>query len=378
MILDSPIVHMIRKEFRQIMRDPRLLRIVIIMPVMQLLIFGYIASTDIRNVRTAVIDNDRSQASREYVRVFENTGKFTVTGYVDSNREMTHLLDGGKVSIALQIPKGFESDLDSGRQVDVQAVIDGSNSANAAIILAYISQANFINSNAVLSKRMAKAGLSQSPLSLFDIQTRIWYNPDLKSMNFMVPAIFSQILLMISMTLTAFSVVKEKEKGTIEQLLVTPLKPYEMILGKMIPPILIAMIDILVVFLVAVFWFRVPMRGSVTVLFILGALFLTVGLGLGMFISTVSKNQRQSIMTTNLIMSPMFILSGFVFPIASMPVLIQWLTSVIPLRYFLVIVRGIFLKGNGIVYLWPQVWPLIILGSVILSLSILRFSKKME
>jgi ABC-2 type transport system permease protein len=180
------------------------------------------------------------------------------------------------------------------------------------------------------------------------------------------------------MTLTAFSVVKEKEKGTIEQLLVTPLKPYEMILGKMIPPILIAMIDILVVFLVAVFWFRVPMRGSVTVLFTLGALFLTVGLGLGMFISTVSKNQRQSIMTTNLIMSPMFILSGFVFPIASMPILIQWLTSIIPLRYFLIIVRGIFLKGNGIVYLWPQVWPLIILGSVILSLSILRFSKKVE
>jgi ABC-2 type transport system permease protein len=374
---------MIRKEFRQIMRDPRVLRIAIMMPVIQLLIFGYIASTDIRNVRTALIDRDMTPASRAYVKVLENTGKFVITAQIQDEEQMTHLMDGRRVSLGIQIPKGFEKDIkagrpaSAGRQAQVQAVIDGSNSANATIILGYLGQANQTSSNNVLIQRLARKGI-RNGLVPFDVQTRVWYNPDLKSMNFMVPAIFSQLLLMISMTLTAFSVVKEKEKGTMEQLIVTPLKPYEMILGKVIPPILIALTDILVVYVVAVFWFWVPMRGSLVTLFMLGTLFMMTGLGLGILISTVSRNQRQSIMTTNLIMSPMFILSGFVFPIASMPVAVQWVTHLIPLRYFLVIVRGIFLKGNGIIYLWSEVWPLIIFGSTILGLSILRFRKKME
>jgi ABC-2 type transport system permease protein len=362
-MFDLPLIHMIRKEFRQILRDPRMVRVAIMMPVIQLLIFGYIASTDIRNVRTAVIDHDMTRSSRAYVKVLENTGKFTIKYYVQSESQMTHLMDSRAVSVALHIPRGYEKDVTAGRPVDVQAVVDGSNSANATIILGYLNQANFAVMN---------------PRSSFNVETRVWYNPDLKSMNFMVPAIFSQILLMISMTLTAFSVVKEKEKGTIEQLIVTPLKSYEMILGKMIPPILIAMTDILVVYLVAVFWFRVPMRGSVVTLFSLGSLFMMTGLGLGILISTVSKNQRQSIMTTNLIMSPMFILSGFVFPIASMPAIIQWITHAIPLKYFMVIVRGIFLKGNGIYYLWSEVWPLMIIGTSLLAISILRFKKKVE
>jgi len=363
MIFDSPLVHMIRKEFRQTLRDPRMLRIAIMMPIVQLLMFGYIASTDIRNVKTAVIDQDMSKASRAYVKMLENTGKFTVTDYVQSESQMTRLLDSGRVSLALNIPKGFEKDIASKVPVDIAAVIDGSNSANATIILGYVSQANYSYLN---------------PRPAYNMEIRVWYNPDLKSMNFMVPAIFSMILMMISMTLTSFAVVKEKEKGTIEQLIVTPLKPYEMILGKMIPPILIVMTDVLVVFIIAVFWFRVPMRGSVLTLFALGAIFMTTGLGLGMFISTISRNQRQAIMTTNLIISPQFVLSGFVFPIASMPVIIQWITNLIPLKFFLIIVRGIFLKGNGIVYLWSEVWPLIIFGSTILGLSILRFRKKVE
>jgi len=377
-MFDLPLFHMIRKEFRQMSRDPRVLRIAIMMPVIQLLIFGYIASTDIRNVKTALIDRDMTPASRAYVKVLENTGKFVITDQIQDEEQMTVLMDSRRVSLGVQIPRGFEKDIDSGRQAQVQAVIDGSNSANATIILGYLGQANQISSNNVLIKRLAKNGIRGNTASKFDVETRVWYNPDLKSMNFMVPAIFSQLLLMISMTLTAFSVVKEKEKGTMEQLIVTPLKPYEMIFGKVIPPILIALTDILVVYAVAVFWFRVPMRGSLVTLFTLGTIFMMTGLGLGILISTVSKNQRQSIMTTNLIMSPMFILSGFVFPIASMPVIIQWIANLIPLKYFLVIVRGIFLKGNGIVYLWPEVWPLIIIGFALLSLSILRFRKKME
>jgi len=376
-MFDWPLIHMIKKEFRQISRDPRVLRIAIMMPVIQLLVFGYIASTDIKNVRTALIDRDMTPASRAYVKVLENTGDFVITNQIQDEEQMTVLMDSRRVSLGIQIPRGFERDIDSGRQAQVQAVIDGSNSANATIILGYLGQANQIGSNNVLFKRLEKMG-RRGEVPTLEMETRVWYNPDLKSMNFMVPAIFSQLLLMISMTLTAFSVVKEKEKGTMEQLIVTPLKPYEMILGKVIPPILIALTDILVVYIVAVFWFRVPMRGSLATLFTLGTIFMMTGLGLGILISTVSKNQRQSIMTTNLIMSPMFILSGFVFPIASMPIIIQWLTNLIPLKYFLVIVRGIFLKGNGVYYLWSDIWPLIIIGISLLSISILRFRKKLE
>jgi ABC-2 type transport system permease protein len=225
---------------------------------------------------------------------------------------------------------------------------------------------------------MNKAGAGSKDLSPFSLETRLWYNPDLKSINFMVPAIFAQILMMISMILTMFSVVKEKEKGTIEQLMVTPLRPYEMIFGKLIPPMTVAIADSIFAFLVAILWFRVPIHGSALLLFVLGTIFSVTGLGIGLFVSTISRNQRQAIMTNALIMPPQFILSGFIFPIASMPVIIQGFTHLIPLRYFLIIVRGIFIKGIGIKYLWSEVWPMLIFSTVILGLSVARFRKKLE
>jgi len=376
--MDSRLFHFIIKEFRQLFRDQRMLRVALIMPVIQLLMFGYIASTDLKNVPIVIMDEDKTSLSRAYIKSIENAGNFDLKYYVDDESQFSRLLDSGKAALAVHIPRNFKKTLMSGGSADIQAIIDGSNSSNATIILGYMNQINFSNSNAVLRDRLNKAGMNAAVYSPFDLQTRVWYNPNLKSLYFMVPAIFAQILMMISMILTMFSIVKEKENGTIEQLMVTPLRPYELILGKLIPSISVAVVDSVFAFLVAVLWFRVPIHGSVVLLFVLGMIFSITGLGIGLFISTISRNQRQAIMTNNLIMSPQFILSGFIFPIASMPSIIQALTYFIPLRYFLIIVRGIFLKGIGIRYLWDEVWPMLIFSSVILGLSVARFRKKIE
>lgn len=376
--MDSRIFHFIVKEFRQLLRDQRMLRVALIMPVIQLLMFGYIASTDLKNVPTVIMDEDRTSLSRAYIKSIENAGNFNLKYYVQDEKQLSRLLDSGKAALAVHIPKNFKKDLLSGGSADVQAIIDGSNSSNATIILGYMNQINFTNSNAILQDRLNKAGAGSKGYTPFSLETRLWYNPDLKSLYFMVPAIFAQILMMISMILTMFSVVKEKEKGTIEQLMVTPLRPYELIFGKLIPPICVAFADSIFAFLVATLWFRVPIHGSALLLFVLGIIFSITGLGIGLFVSTISRTQRQAILTNNLIMSPQFILSGFIFPIASMPVLVQIFTHLIPLRYFLIIVRGIFIKGIGIKYLWNEVWPMVIFSSVILALSVSRFRKKLE
>jgi ABC-2 type transport system permease protein len=376
--MDSRLFHFIIKEYRQLFRDVRMLRTIMIMPVIQLLMFGYIATTDIKDIPTAILDEDRSSFSREYIQSIKNTGNFDLKYYVKNEKEFTTLLDSGRASLAVHIPKDFKKDLISGNSADVQTIIDGSNSSNATIILGYMGQLNFVNSNAILKDRLNKAGMNAGASSPLELQTRVWYNPELKSLYFMVPAIFAQILMMVSMMLTMFSVVKEKEKGTIEQLMVTPLLPYELILGKLIPPVTVAFIDSIFAFIVAILWFRVPIHGSALLLFVLGLIFSVTGLGIGLLISTVSRNQRQAIMTNSLFMSPQFILSGFIFPIASMPVFIQGLTHLIPLRYFLIIVRGIFIKGVGIKYLWKEVWPMLIFSTVILWLSVARFKKKLD
>lgn len=376
--MDSRIFHFIKKEFIQLIRDPRMLYVAILAPVIQLIVLGYVASTDIKHVSTAVFDQDRSVYSRTYVASFKNSGYFDLNYYVNNDKEVAALLDGGRAKLSLHIPSGFGEKIVRGEPVSVQAVLDGENSSSATIISSYINQINFENNRSILKDRLAGLGLSFRALDLLDLQTRIWYNPEMKSVNFMVPAIFALILTIISMLLTAFSIVKEKERGTMEQLIVTPLRPHELILGKLLPFTLVAFVDITLVFLIATLWFKVPMHGSMLLLFALGAIFLSTGLGLGMFISTISHNQRQAMMSALFIIIPSLILSGFIFPIANMPGLIRAVTYLIPVRYFLVIVRGIFLKGIGLKYLWGEVWPLALFGAVILSLSIVRFRKKIE
>lgn len=368
--MDSRLFHFIKKEFIQLRRDPRMLYVAILAPVIQLFILGYVASVDIKHVATAVFDQDKSSYSRTYLAGFKNSGYFDLDYFVDNDKAAACLLDSGRAKLVLHLAPDFGKNIVRGQPAGVQAIIDGENSASATIISGYINQINFENTSAILRVRLARRGLA--------LQTRVRYNPEMKSVNFMVPAIFALILTIISMLLTAFSIVKEKERGTMEQLIVTPLKPYELILGKLLPFTIVAFLDITLVFLVATLWFKVPMHGSVFLLFTLGAIFLTAGLGMGVFISTISRNQRQAMLSALFVIIPSMILSGFIFPIANMPVAIQLVTYFIPVRYFLSIVRGLFLKGIGMKYLWVDTWPMLLIGVFLLAFSIVRFRKKIE
>ena len=377
-MLDSRLCHFIKKEFIQLLRDPRMLFIALMAPVIQLIVFGYIASTDINHISTVVLDADKTAYSRSYLQSYKNSGYFDFNYYVTRPQQVANLIDSGQAKLGLRIPPDFGRKIVRRETASVQAVIDGSNSSTAAIIQGYISQINFGEVQKLMQEKIRKAGGSERSLEPMIVNTRIWYNPDLKSINYMVPAIFAQILMIISMVLTSTAIIKEKERGTLEMLAVTPLKPYELILGKLLPFVIIALFDLALVFLVATLWFNVEIKGSVFDLFWLGIIFMLTGLGLGVFISTVSQTQRQAMMTVIFIIMPQIIISGFIFPIANMPKVIQLITYLIPLRYFLEIVRNIFLKGVGIKYLWDDAWPMIVFGTVILSLSIMRFRKKIE
>ncbi|MCU0641263.1 MAG: ABC transporter permease [Candidatus Margulisbacteria bacterium] len=375
--LDSRVAHFVRKEFRQLFRDPRMLALAVLAPVIQLIILGYVASTDIKHVRTVVFDESRSAYSRAYLTSLANTGYFDLVEYTDSDRQIARLIDSDQADVGLHLPYDFSRRILRGETAVVQADIDGSNSSFATIVQSYLAQINFANSQRYLQERMARTGLLSSAPPPLDLRLRVWYNPDLKSINFMVPSIFAQLLLIISMMLTASSIVKEKEAGTLEMLAVTPLKPLELIMGKMLPYAILSIVDIFLVFLVSSFWFGVPLRGSLGLLFLLGAVFLLSGLGLGLLVSAFSETERQASMTNNIVTAPMFMLSGFTFPIANMPWVIQLLTYLMPTRYFLEIVRNLFLKGVGMRYLWEQTWPLLILGVVLIAISVARFRKSL-
>ena len=349
-----------------------MLPMVIIAPVLQLIIYGYAISTTISNIRTAVYDADRTPASREIVSRIGASGYFTINYYPSDLTRLDALVDRGDVTVALVIPPGFSKDLSRRAPAPVQVIVDGSDPNTATTALGYIQAIFRRYSQDVLEERVG--GLPEMGV---DPRIRVWYNPTLESRNYMVPGIIALIMLQITMNLTAFSIVRERERGTIEQLIVTPIRRYELIIGKALPYAVVGYIDVFLVLLVGTQVFQVPVMGSLALLLLLSGLFLMAALGMGLFISTVSKNQQQAIMAIMFIMMPNFLLSGFFYPIANMPQFIQWITYLIPLRYYLVIVRGIFLKGAGIGLMWDQVVPLAILGLTILGLSVLGFRKKL-
>lgn len=369
--------HIIRKEFLQLRRDPQLLRIVFIAPVFQLFIFGYAVTTDVENVRMAVLDEDRTPASREFIEEFARSRYFEIKGSIGRPSKIDGLMDAGLVQMVLRIPGGFAGDHDAGRTAKIQVILDGTDSMTAGIIGGYANGVARGYSSKVAAERIERNRSEVGRLPSVEGRMRVWYNPELKSVNYMVPAVLSTILLIVTMLLTSLAIVKEREIGTLEQIIVTPIRKRELMLGKMLPYIAIGFLDMVLILLVAVFWFRISIQGSVTLLFALTAVFIFTNLGLGLFISTISYNQQQAMMATFFIMLPSILLSGFMFPIENMPRVIQWITYAIPLRYFLVIIRGIFLKGNGLAILWPQVAILVVFGLLIVGLSALRFKKRM-
>jgi ABC-2 type transport system permease protein len=355
-----------------------MLRIVFLAPVVQLLILGYAADLDVRKIPTVICDLDRSAASRELVGSFLHSGYFTEGARVDSTEQIDRYLEHGRAAAALVVPRGFADRLQGGDSATLQLIADGSESNVAIAALNYATVITGRQSEEVLRRRLAKTGLPVLPAQVQG-EARVWYNPELKSRNFMVPGILAQLLLLMTMLLTSLAIVKEKENGTLEQLIVTPLKPFQLVLGKLLPFALVGFIDILLVLLAALLLFGIRVQGSLLLLFGLSGVFLLTTLGLGLLVSTVSRTQQQAMMTAVFfVMLPMIMLSGFVFPIENMPLPIRLLTYLMPLRYYFVIIRGLFLKGSGLAQLWDETLILAGFGVAILGLAALRFRKRLE
>lgn len=376
MILER-IKRMLVKEFIHIFRDPKMKGVIFLMPIIQSLVFGYAVTTDVKHVATAVFDLDNSLASRELIARFVESGYFDVVARVRNEAQVRELLDGGKVRAVLRFNQGFERELRAGRTAQLQVFLDGTDSNTAGIVLEYSARIAAELSQAILVTRIARLNGLFRPPGGVDLQTRAWFNENLESRNFYVPGVIAILVMLITLMLTSMAVVREKEIGTMEQILVTPITPAEFILGKTVPFALIGFVDVLVITVIAVFWFEVPIRGNLLLLLLATALYLMTSLGIGLFISTISQTQQQAMMSTFFFFFPAVLLSGFMFPIANMPESIQWLTYLNPLRYFLIVIRGIFLKGVGFSVLWPQLLSLTIMGLLTLRAASGRFRKTM-
>jgi ABC-2 type transport system permease protein len=381
------ILNIALKEFIQLRRDKRMFPLILIAPILQLLIYGYAATFDIENIPTAVYDSDRSADSREYLRRFFNSRYFRLETHADSYDDVRATLDRGDASVALVIPADFSRDIGRTRGATVQMLIDGTNSNEATLAANYAARISqryaletLIDQLRVVgdSRILDAARRSAEGQMLVDDRLRILYNPSLESRNYMVPGVIALILLIMTSIMTAMSVVREKEAGTMEQLIVTPLRPAALMLGKLIPFIGIGMIDVVIVLLAAAFWFGIPIRGSVPLLFALSGLFLFTTLGFGLLVSTFCRTQQQAMITAFFAILPMILLSGFIFPIANMPLPVQYLTYLMPVRYFLIIIRGIVLKGIGAEVLRPQILSLAVFGAAMVILCMLRFRKRIE
>ncbi len=363
--------YLIRKEFLQLKRDRRLRAVLVLAPILQLFLFGYAVSLDIKHIPLVVCDRDRSSESRELIASFSRSGYFELRGWVDSPREFDRPLASGRALAAVYIPADFSKRRAKGETAQVQVILDGTDINSAGVAAGYIG--------GLLAHHARKTSPSPAESASWRIahHPRIWYNPELRSVNYMVPGVICLILGTVMTAVTAMAVVRERETGTLEQLIVTPIRPFELMLGKTLPFAAIGLLDVLLIVLLARYWFGVAVAGSVCFLFAAAMLFLLTTLGLGLFISTVSRTQQQAMLTAFFVIMPSVILSGFMFPIENMPAVIQWITYLIPLRYFVDIVRSVFLQGVGIQVLWPQVLALAALGGVIFLLSAARFQKKL-
>jgi ABC-2 type transport system permease protein len=367
--------HMLRKEFIQILRDPRMRAVIIVVPIVQVLIFGYAVTTDVRNIHTAVYDLDNTPQSRDLIDRFVGSGYFQVVAWIHSEAQVRDALDRGTAKAVLRLNRGFGDAIAAGRRAPLQILLDGTDSNTASLVLKYAAQITADYDERVLTKEVLLRTGQPPPPPPVVLSERAWFNPNLESRDYFVPGVIALLVMVVSTLLSSMAIVREKEIGTIEQIMVTPMGRLEFILGKTIPFALIGFLDVLLISLVAVFWFHVPIHGNPLLLFSCTGLFLMSTLGVGLFISTVSRTQQQAMMTAFFFMQPAILLSGFIYPIANMPVVVQWFTYLNPLRYFLVIIRGVFLKGVGIPVLWPQMAALALLGTALLLLASSRFRK---
>ena len=360
-----------RKEFIQLSRDRRTLPLILVAPVLQLLLFGYAATQDVRNVRLALVDQSQTPLSRDIGRALSASGTFQVFAVAD-RAELQAAMLRGNATVGLVLAPDFERELVRGSSAGVEVFADGSDPNTATVAAAYVQRILARVITDLISARYP----ALVPRPTVELVPRVLYNPNLASRNYMVPGVLVMILLIMTTIMTSVAIVREHERGTIEQLVVTPLRPGELLVGKLIPYIIIGYVDILLVTAVATAWFRVPIHGSVLLLFVLAGPFLLATLGFGILTSTIARSQQQSMLLSFLFMMPNTLLSGFMFPIESMPLPAQYFTYLIPGRYFMTIVRAIFLKGVGLEVLWPETLALLVLGSAILTIAVIRYRSR--
>lgn len=365
---------LLRKELLQLLRDPRSRRMLILAPILQLLVFGYAVNTDVRHARTFLLDADQTAESRALVAALTSSAYFDVTMRSDRPADLTRALDAGNVLIGVHIPRGFAADVARGRPTTVQLLVDGASANTANVALGYATQIIGRYGQKRGAEIAARAGVPASAGGVtFDV--RVWYNPNLSSRDYNVPAVMGNIVMLMALLLTSLAVVRERELGTLEQLMVSPLRPMELMLGKTIPSALVAMFDVLLVTAVSLLWFRIPFEGSYLVLTVASMLFVLTGLGIGLLISTISKTQQEAFMSMFMFFLPAIMLGGLLFPVDNMPLWVQALSYLDPIRHFLIVVRGIFLRGAGFSVVWPELLWLAGLGVSVLWFATRQFRK---
>jgi len=373
------IAQLLIKEFLQLKRDKSARFRLLIPPIIQMLLFGYAATFEVFNVSTAMLDQDHTPESRDLIAAFVHSSRFEVTTIAQTHKDVEDEVERSDAQVAIIVPPGFSELLRKGQSAPLQILVDGTNSNTALIALGYVGEiTNALGQHYALDLAQRNGTALGHPMVTVDVARRYWYNPNLVSKWFFVPGVIGTLVLVTIVNLTAFAIVREREVGTLEQLLVTPIRPAEFILGKTVPFFLIGLLEVSIVAGVGMLWFKVPFVGNPFLLFAGTCLFLLSALSIGLLISTLCTTQQQAFASNFFVLNPMFILSGFSFPISSMPQFLQWLTLFDPLRYYLVIIRGTFLKGVGIAYLWPQMAALAAIGFTLLTISVFRFRKSLD
>lgn len=369
---------LINKEILHMLRDPRTLVFLFIMPILQLVLLGYATNTDVKNIPTVVFDQDNSQQSRSLLDAFRSTGYFSLDYAAYNLTDVNNLIEGGKVKVAIVIPPTYSQDLASRQTAQVSVLIDGSDPTTATTALSAATLAGQAKGVAILSQQLGLLGSTASLSSPIDVRTRVLYNPDLLSTYNLVPGLVAMILFQTTVSLTALSIVRERELGTIEQLIVTPIRNWELVLAKITPYILVSFANTLLILVIGTFWFGVPIRGSVLLLLAMTGLYILPNLGIGLVISTIARTQRQAQFMTMPIMLPSMMLSGFIFPISSLPVILQAVGYMFPLTYYIIMMRSIVIKGAGLSLLMPQVLVLTAFAIGLLGLAAWRFRKTLD
>jgi drug efflux transport system permease protein len=377
-MFNSRLRSLIRKEFIQIGRDKRTLILVLVIPIMQLFLLGYAATNDVRNVPLAVYNQDRGAEARLLLDVYRSADYFTISYDVSSEAELRDLIDSGKARAGLIIPPRYGDDIKAGQPAQVMFVLDGSDPTVASTALSAAQLIGQAYSTQVLEVQLLRRGQATIIQPPVQVSTNVWYNPDLISAHFMIPGVIGMILFALTSILTASAIVRERERGTIEQLIVTPIRPWELVVGKLLPYVILALLNALEVLAIGHYWFGVPIRGSLWMITAASLLFLLSSLGIGLLASTIANTQQEAMLTVWMLLLPSIFLAGFFFPLEAMPKVLQWISYIFPLRYYLVIIRSLMLKGVGLALVKQDVIALAIFGVAIMTLASLRFRKRLD